>query len=132
MTIVALKKPGASSKSSNKISNNCKLITLLLCNILIVLIILFPIYQRLLQTSAHTNHHHHQYTLLQPPATTLNRHQQQDGEIMLPYISKDLFNQKYASKYKGRLPRTKRIETDPACGNRPDFFKFFLLPKSER
>ena len=79
-----------------------------------MLITLFPIYQRLLQT-AHTNHHH-QYTLLQPPATTLNRHQQQDGGIMLPYISKDLFNQKYPSKYKGRLPRTKRIETDPACG----------------
>lgn len=42
------------------------------------------------------------------------------------------FNEKYADKYKGLLPSSERDHPDPICGKRPDFFDFFVLPKTER
>ncbi len=54
----------------------------------------------------------------------------------IPYIGEERFEERYSSQYKGVLPSSLRREQwtspDPSCGRRPDFFDFFLLPKSER
>jgi len=64
----------------------------------------------------------------------------------MPYIGEERFEEVYSSKYKGVLPssssssssssllRRREVWTspDPSCGERPDFFDFFKLPKSDR
>mmetsp|Transcript_12312 Transcript_12312/g.25229 ORF Transcript_12312/g.25229 Transcript_12312/m.25229 type:complete len:402 (-) Transcript_12312:245-1450(-) len=50
----------------------------------------------------------------------------------VPHLSDEEFSQKYGSKYHGILPSRSENFPDPICGTNPDFFGFFVLPKSER
>ena len=127
----------SSSYSKIKISKNCKIITLLACNISIVLV-LVPIYRRLLQTAtlSSTQDHQSPATILYDKQKRLRRPQQNiplpSRDSAVPYIGEELFNKKYAYTYKGLMPSSKRVMSDPSCGKRPDFFAFFTLPKTER
>lgn len=51
----------------------------------------------------------------------------------LPSMTDQQFYDKY-SKYNGHLPSLKQYErvVDPSCGEYPDYFDFFSLPKSQR
>lgn len=136
------------SPSNINISRRCKLIVLFALNILIVLI-LVPIYGRLLFAVAW----HHEQSAPPPSATAVTagqylhlNHQQKEqisirrksppatliGHYEIPYIGQDKFNEKYSVMYKGLLPSLKRESPDISCGNYPDFFDFFRLPKTER
>lgn len=150
MTIYHLRQPRPSSSSKIKISNKCKLITLLLMLNVSTIVVLVPIYRRLLVAQKSTSEHDHSPTAIhrqhqensrqevlsktlsirRPPPPPHSSHGIDDGVI--PYIGVQEFNQKYFSKYKGLLPSSKGESSDPACGKRPDFYDFFKLPKTER
>lgn len=134
------------SPSKINISQRCKLIVLFALNILIVLI-LVPIYGRLL--IAVVWHYEQPAPPTSATAVTAGQHihhQQQEqisirrrslpstliGHYEIPYIGQDKFNAKYSAVYKGRLPSLKQEFPDTSCGNHPDFFDFFRLPKTER
>ncbi|KAL7535398.1 hypothetical protein ACHAXR_006468 [Thalassiosira sp. AJA248-18] len=152
--MVKIKSRPPPSSSKIKISGKGQVIALLLLNIVII-IVLAPKYKRLLDasqeepsSSTHTPavvfHRHQQHDqerqqlLKKPPPP--NRHLRDPPPISrsdddgLPYIGEHQFNQKYSSKYKALLPSSppRRKSPDPSCGKRPDFFDFFMLPKTER
>mmetsp|Transcript_16091 Transcript_16091/g.37183 ORF Transcript_16091/g.37183 Transcript_16091/m.37183 type:complete len:379 (+) Transcript_16091:75-1211(+) len=50
----------------------------------------------------------------------------------IPFVSEDEFQHNYASRYHGLLPSINQETPDDVCGDSPDFFPFFQLPKTER
>ena len=126
------------SEPSSKIiiSRRCTLTALLVLHVIIVLI-LAPIYGRLLLAVWHrpspppTLEHHLRHDEQKEQSISIRR-QSLPANYEIPHIGQDKFSEKYASVYKGLLPSSTREYPDPSCGNRPDFFDFFRLPKTER
>ena len=50
----------------------------------------------------------------------------------VPFLSNEEFLKKYSTIYKGHLSSSQWQSPDLSCGTSPDFFDFFLLPKSQR
>ncbi|KAL7551642.1 hypothetical protein ACHAWF_014833 [Thalassiosira exigua] len=113
----------------------CRIAALLAANVAVMLV-LAPTYRRLSLLEASRRSTAHGPMALAPGGAQRQGRENRPAPSVarggVPFIGEDAFLEKYSSKYSARLPSSKRLSSDPSCGQRPDFFDFFLLPKTER
>lgn len=131
----------SSRYSRSKIKIGGAIIILFVLNIAIVMV-LSPVYWRLLtaeaprellpQTVAVSRQAQQKDVTQQMGSPSLRRRTSSPLNEGVPAIGEEKWLQKYSAEYKGLLPSSTRDSSDPICGTRPDFFEFFVLPKSQR
>ncbi|KAL7464458.1 hypothetical protein ACHAXS_004791 [Conticribra weissflogii] len=133
----------SSVSSPIKISSKQLIAFLIFLNVVVILLLL-PFYRKAItspsslpndssgnvfQTAASGR-----FLRMGPPLPLLPQPQSESNSIKptVPHLSNEEFLRKYGSKYNGILPSNREDFPDPSCGTNPDFFGFFVLPKSER